>query len=66
MRTPIDPRPCRTIEEAAADLARVQRPGWVNAHRVYQDHQLEIARLEREAAQAAHAAFPLALIERAA
>lgn len=52
MRTPLDFRPCRTIYEAAQDRA-VSSPGpaWGNAHRIQNDHDFEVARIEREAAQ---------------
>ncbi len=54
MRTPLDFRPCRTIEEAARERGVDLRiSAWGNAHRIQNDHELDITRIEREAAMQA-------------
>lgn len=54
MRTPLDFRPCRTFEEAALQRdATLLTPAWANANRIKNDHDLEVARIEREGAERA-------------
>ncbi len=61
MRTPVDPRPCRTLDEVLQARAARSVTVWASAPVVREAHDLEVMQIESEAVHSV-LAFPVARV----